>query len=185
MTDSYIIEKWTLPAPAFPFVAQETTDPLWALVRKTQADMIETVRLERANYVFLVKDGVSPQPFVGEEKDRTLQMVRALCHFAMLFRTPITVKTIARGHGLIPAWTVRAIAPFLHMAVTPEAFRKFILETGKTDRISCARWIASEVDDWIDLEGVCGFVGGVQSEFFGPYEEVLKEFTDNWPIDFL
>lgn len=185
MAETYAIENWTLPVPAFPFVANNTSEPLWAIVRKTQDDQLESVKMQGVYCVFSVKDGVVPQAFEEGEKERTLRIVRGLCHLAMLYRVPLTSKTIARGPGLISAWAVRAIAPFLHMALPAAEFRKFVISTGTVDRLGCAKWIASQVADWLDLEGVCQFVGGCQSEFFGPYETVLQEFTDDWSIDFL
>lgn len=185
MQKLYRSDQWTLPAPAFPFVTDDTDDPLWKLVRSSQAAMLSDTVKEGESFSFAVRDDITPIPFVGDDKERTLQTVRGLCHFAQLYLVPLTSKTLARGRGFHPAWYCRAIAPFVHMTVSTKQFERFVSGLEKIDRLTCANWIADQAAWWIDLRGIAKTSEGFDGLFYTPYEDVLKRYTDDWAIDFL
>ena len=185
MQKLYRFDQWTLPAPAFPFVIDDADEPLWRVVRASQRFMIAETVSENGVLFFTVHDGIEPIPFHGDDKERTLQTVRALSHFAQLFRVPLTSKTLARGRGFHPAWSCRAISPFVHMTVSTKKFAQFVSGLEKIDRLTCANWIADQASWWIDLRGIARTAEGYDCIFYAPFEEVLRQYTDDCAIDFL
>lgn len=185
MQNLYRFDQWTLPAPCFPFVSDETQEPLWKLVRQSQNSVLADTQSEGGVLSFGLKQGFAPVKFEKDEKARVLETVRCLCLYAQLFGEPLTAKTLLRANGVHPAWACRVIAPFVAATVSTKEFMRFVSGEYIPDRQECAEWIADKVKNWLDLPSIAQWAQGFDSVIYAPFEDVLKPMTDDWTIGFL